>query len=488
MLSMLVLFVLIFIVFQISIATGTDARVTRNENVLEGMDLAIDSYLLQVADDLKADGESDAAAAQSQDPSAGGDAAAAGALAGATGGEGGAQAPADSREDAWAKIARTEMNGVQLRILVQDEDSKYNLLALLAADEIEAEKAVDRLARIIDYFRGGTENDVDTSTARRLAESVRDYLVRRRDQALPKPVLLTDDEDDEERGVPLTLRELVAIDAFQEEGLAEDLFRDFRDPRGKAAHSLGSFLTVWSGVTTAKSSAAASGAAASPPAGNGSSSDTGGESDASVAPDAAAGLSGADGSGADSSEASGTSVNVNTAPEAVLKALMEDGNAPFRFWDEVIRYRNEKDESIDQGDEDANAEPSVDEFGDLLEVKKFFHAVEDLAQVDGWNDLDAIVQGELKNLLSTRSHVFSIFVTARKMTGVEGDSGAVLEKDELQRQEEAGQGLTRTVRCVVWRRTQDDGSVEIVPLQRWEVLDYVPIEVLDTQEREERER
>jgi hypothetical protein len=44
----------------------------------------------------------------------------------------------------------------------------------------------------------------------------------------------------------------------------------------------------------------------------------------------------------------------------------------------------------------------------------------------------------------------------------------------------------RTVRCVVWRREGADDGVEIVPIVRWEVLDYFPFEVLDdpTERRE----
>jgi hypothetical protein len=38
--------------------------------------------------------------------------------------------------------------------------------------------------------------------------------------------------------------------------------------------------------------------------------------------------------------------------------------------------------------------------------------------------------------------------------------------------------MMRTVRCVVWRRKQGD-SVTIVPLARWEVLDYMPFVVED---------
>jgi uncharacterized membrane protein YgcG len=55
LLSLIVLFVLVAIVFQISIGTGTDARVARNDVGLSTMDLACESALLEVAEMLKAD-------------------------------------------------------------------------------------------------------------------------------------------------------------------------------------------------------------------------------------------------------------------------------------------------------------------------------------------------------------------------------------------------------------------------------------------------
>ena len=60
MLALLVLFVLVAIVFQINIATSTDARVARNEITLASMDLAIESTLLEVFETLKMDAEADA--------------------------------------------------------------------------------------------------------------------------------------------------------------------------------------------------------------------------------------------------------------------------------------------------------------------------------------------------------------------------------------------------------------------------------------------
>ena len=49
----------------------------------------------------------------------------------------------------------------------------------------------------------------------------------------------------------------------------------------------------------------------------------------------------------------------------------------------------------------------------------------------------------------------------------------------LEREEVEGQGLVMTVRSIVWRRDTGEGNVEIVPLVRWEVLDYVPYPVRD---------
>ena len=58
MLSTMVLLVLILILAQIKFSTDTGARVSRNEETLIVMDQAIESALLRVYEDLRADGES----------------------------------------------------------------------------------------------------------------------------------------------------------------------------------------------------------------------------------------------------------------------------------------------------------------------------------------------------------------------------------------------------------------------------------------------
>ena len=105
--------------------------------------------------------------------------------------------------------------------------------------------------------------------------------------------------------------------------------------------------------------------------------------------------------------------------------------------------------------------------------------------MDGWENLEPIVQGELKGLLKTQSQVFSIFVIARKPTGEE-QIEPFSRREDVEREEGDWQGLVRTVRAVVWRRVLGEGEVEIVPIVRWEVLDYVPFEVLDFPEDRQR--
>jgi hypothetical protein len=490
MLSMLVLMVLILVVFQIKIASDTDARVARNDEAITAMDLAVESALLQVFEDLKLDAENDAAAGEGgggggmSDPFSG---------AGGGGGDGGEGegSPADSKEDDWARPQRHEIGEIQLRIVIQDEESKYNVLAMLTEDEDEAEKAFERFIKMIEFARKGTRSEIDPGDARTMASEARELLTRRKDQLLPKAELLTDDEEQEDYGLPLTLREFVVLDSW-----TEDHFRDYRDEDETIVHSLGSFLTVSTALTTR--SALEQEAAADPTAGDAPPVPTEGQP---VDPsgggggDGRPGFDGADiggpegtagpgaGTGGDPGDSgqSGVAVNINTAPPAVLKALMDDRDVPPSFWDAVIEYRNteKEDESADEEEE-----PVVDEFGEEVVEMQFFDSLEKLNEVDGWMDLEPIEQGELTTLLTTQSNVFTIFVTARSATGEQTDAYAFGDKEAIQEQEEQGAGLVRTVRCMVWRRGRGDGTFDIVPLERWELIDYLPFEVQDLPEEE----
>lgn len=467
MLSFLVLIVLILIVAQISYSTKTDARVSRNEETLLAMDQTAESVLLQIYDDLAQDGSGGGGGGLG-----GGTPAAGGGNPLAGGGEG--AGPTDSHEDDWAHPQRTELNGMQVRILVQDEDSKLNLLSILTEDEEQAQRAFERLVRLLVNARAGTRYELDRGTARQMATTMLEYMKRRRDQILPRPTLVSDDPEDEDVGLPLTLREFHALDPTL---FPAHLFADFRDEDDRIVHSLGSFLTVTSCLTTASEAAGEGGSSGGGNASEGQGGAGGGGDDSGGTTTPQAGQGGAGGQQQEPATADGR-INLNTAPPAVLFSLVDDRDVPLAFWDEVLRFRNEPQEDVEDRDPE---DIPLDEFGEEIVPKQYFSSFDDIAQVRGWDHLEPIVQGELQGLLKVQSSVFSIYVTVRRPTG-EDRGDAARTREEVERQEAEGQGLVRTIRSVVWRRASDAGDAQIIPIVRWEVVDYVPYEVLDDPE------
>jgi hypothetical protein len=175
----------------------------------------------------------------------------------------------------------------------------------------------------------------------------------------------------------------------------------------------------------------------------------------------------------------GYAVNVNTAPVAVLKALFDDRDLPPRFWDRVVEYRNLEEETKPEDAQTEITDAPLDEFGDEIIERRVFDNIGELSEVDGYSELPAEIQSRLGQLLTVESRVFSIFVVARRSTAATGDmSDGFGSRQELEASEQAGDSLLRVVRSVVWRHKKD-GESEIVPLVRWEVLDYMPYEVQD---------
>ena len=147
--------------------------------------------------------------------------------------------------DAWATPQVTQIGGEDLRIFVVDEDRKFNVLNMLAEDEEEAEEALEIVTRILDNCREGTLADLDRSEASTMARAMRDHLVRRDDSLLPRPQQLSSGDGDEESqreadpdapAMPLTMREFVVLEPFQEQH-----FRDFFDQDGERVHAIDQF-------------------------------------------------------------------------------------------------------------------------------------------------------------------------------------------------------------------------------------------------------
>lgn len=435
LMAFLVLIVIIAIVYQINTVTLTDERITYNEITRAQMDLAIESVLLQTYEDLA----EDARAAQASEGEEGA-APAGGADPGAPTDPG--EPPrnpdtVDSRMDRWYTPQSTSFGDIQLRIFVRDEDSKYNVLNMLQQDEELADLALQRVSRILDYARGGTSEDITSGDAEEMARAMKGYMSERLGGDLPQPVLLTTDLENDEQVVPFTFSEFRALEVFE-----DSMFEDYFGPDDERIHAITSFLTVYTSPTV------------------------GAEEEAS-------GLPIADG---------GWGVNVNTAPFAVLTGLLDSREVPLSMWEGIRDYRNEQEDPLEdeeEGVEDVEEEPMLDEFGEEIFPTRIFDSLDELEEIYDFSALNETEKSRVTESLSVTSDVFEIVVAARISTSA--DVNQRLEFESRREQEEyfrSGEHLVRVVRSVVWRRAVDE-DVAIVPLVRWEVLDNAPLQVLD---------
>lgn len=495
LLSFVILIVLIAIVFQIRIKTMTDARVGRNDVGLTQMDDAIRSARFELFELLS--GDADASGESGGDTPDTGDMATASGAGGE--GEGEAEPAADSRKDEWAMPQRTEINGIQLRTLIEAENSKYNVLTMLVEDEEEAEEAFARVVRIIDLCREGTADDISTRDAEEMALEMKQFMAERERSNWQRPTLLTDDEEREGLVMPMSMRDFLVLEPFH-----EYQFRSYRDRDGVQVHALDQFLTVWSspglvsdlpaegaraGGTSSPSGSSGSSGGSGSTGGSGDSTGTGGdqtgeggegESGESGSTGAATGPSG--GSAGDGTTSLGYAVNVNLAPAAVLKGLFDDRDIRQRFWDDVIEYRNLEEE--EDPNAEATTEPIYDEFGEEIIERRAIESLDELEEVRSWGDLDTEQQNKVEKLLTTTSEVFTLYLTARRITAIDQGLGYASTPEEQARRDEDVRGaLMRTVRIVVWRRAGEEGT-EIVPIIPWEVLDYAPFEIKDYAEED----
>lgn len=441
LLAFLVMIVLIAIVYQIHTVTQTDARVSRNEITRAQMDEAIRSVLVQIYEDLAEDARAALAAE-------GGDAASGPAETSPGGGGGaGTEGPprnpdtVDSQMDSWYAPQSTNFGDIQIRIFVRDENSKYNILNMLHPDPEQAELAYNRVVRIIDKARGGTEQDISAPEAQEIAEEMRRYMMERRSFSdLPRPRQLTANEEDDDFELPASLAEFKML-----ESLRETHFLDSFGEDDERIHGLDAFLTIY----TSPAMGPEEGGAGAP---------TG---------------------------AGGDKVNVNTAPLAVLSALF-DQEIDYRLWDEVLAYRNEEEEPL-EGEEDEGSlddEPLLDEFGEELIQKQIFDSLDELEELRTFADLGETEKTDVRALLDVNSDVFEIVLAAR----ISSSTSAEEEEEFTSRKEQekhfrSGKHLVRVVRSVVWRREAGD-DVEIVPLVPFEVVTNPPLQVLDFPDEE----
>ncbi len=388
----------------------------------------------------------------------------AGAESGGAGGEGegeGEEDPStkcDSSRDAWFQPVGHPEGDVTTYVWVEDENRKFNLLALWSPDEKFAEFSRDRLVRLIDTLREDTEFDVPSSDAQRIVQEILEWGRRSGTEQMPKPRLKSDDEKKRELSAMLHLDDLLLLPSVN-----EDLFQD-KVLDGKVFLGLESVLTLWTSLRVdpgnpeklARLRAAAE-ARGDKPVGEAEESGTpppppaGGEEPPPPQPD---GL--------------GLLINVNTASRPVLRALFPPEKIPDRVIDAILEYRNQVDEEAMLAEQE-QATTETSDFGDIRlgsdQKKKFFETTADLEEVEEFANLpDPEVKAAFQAALTTKSEVFSIHLAAL-----------------YKRSEENRIYVLRRGRSIVLRL--DDGAdgavVPLIPYEERAFLRVMPVDLQD---------
>ena len=375
----------------------------------------------------------------------------------------------DSSRDAWFNPVAHADNDLTTYVWVEDENRKFNILALWSPDEKFAEFSRDRLSRLIDALREDSEFDIGSSDADRIVQQIVEWGRRPDLEAIPVPHLKSYDEKRREITVPLHLDELLMLPS-----MTEDLFYD-KVQDGVVYLGLESVLTVWTSLKAdpgdpeklarQRASAQARGEnvpETAPGAGEGGQSPGAGNAGA--------------GSGSGGQEApppqpdgQGIKINVNTASRPVLRALFPADKIPDRVIDAILRYRNKEDEEEAKKAEEEQKQTDVSDFGDLrLGAEKklqFFETVADLEKVEEFANLpDPEIKTAFQNALTTKSEVFSIHLATM-----------------FKRNEENRVYVLRRARSIVLRL--DDGAEgKIVPLVPFEERVGLRVQPIDLQE------
>ncbi len=419
-LSMLVVLVLACVIVSLFFTTSVNREITKHQRVHYPMVMAARGALYQTKAVLIQDLENQSMDEESAGEEGGGLEPGGGEPGGGEGGEGGAMEDStsgtDSFVDEWARpgaIAVTTSNELDVMVLVRDEDAKFNILSIVAKDEEDAEISRERLARLIDSFRENTKFDVSLATSERIVDSIVRWIEGDRDtDRFPKPLTKTGAEDEDPKQsdedlihYPLTIDELRMC-----EGLTAEILYGFRDD-GERIPGLIEYITCCSNLIFDSIPEDEEDENWDPGFGGGEEEnedppgeeeEEGDEEEEEVP---------------ESVETNSGKININTAPFAVLRSLVDENDIPNSVLEKIIEFRGKALEAWEE------MEKRDGEFGSILEEEDdedfiFTDATEVFDRVEEYFDtsfnLDKDVEAEFTSLLETKSNIFTIYISVRK--------------------------------------------------------------------------
>lgn len=414
----------------------------------------------------------------------------------------------DSRNDDWWRPMRFPLGEMEVHGFVQDENSKFNILTVFHPDEIERDAARDRFVRILDVLREDFDDDLDRREAERILEEFIEWVEGDlRDLEYPLPMrhstmLLQQlaaeaelsgtpsadepggEEGESATGEPQQVEELYLPYSLEEllllESVDEAIFYDEVRTRDRIAPGIESVFTVYTLVDFDPPSAEELGEigneSASDPLEAAQGTQTPEEeledSEESELIEPVGGLDDV----LESPAAIGTLININTTHAAVLKGMLPPEQFPPFFVEQILRYRNEVDEEAlleMEGEEREFDEVELERalFREDEKVPmRYFRNLEDLTNIEGWEDrLDPDQREAFEALIGVQSDIFSIYLWCR----------IPAEDWEQKGHYEEPPGAVLRLKAVVWRRQTEDGAKFIflepwheVARTRWRIPDY----------------
>ena len=461
-LALLVMMVLIVVVTQLRYSTEVDLGRAENvalqlqmEKLAEAAMRKAQVVLIMDLDEEQGGGEAGG------DPTGGGGLAGgpAGGMDPGMGADLGTGTVADSLDEAWAQgdipFDLGQESELEVRIYVEDEDRKLNLLVLGARDEEYREEWRERAVRALDLLREGKERDLSSTDADRILLGFEEFMRgERKLTQLEDPPLATGpfvDDRGRELFPPLSLGELTLAG-----GVDESLLYGFEMVLGQDDREwvpgLSSAFTVWSNLEF----------------------DDGGIGDPERDPDEPAPPT-TDGDAEEDEEESedpdepetpapgvnNGRINVNTAPISVLRSLIPEDELPSYAWEEYDEFRTDYLERLAEAEDDPFAIDDPFEEIDADEPVYPLETVEDLRRFESFATDNFALSEEtwlkLQSVLTVQSHVFSITVVVATQT----------EPHHYY-----------VARSVVWRRSGSEGA-EMLPVMPFERL---PVTAVDLRE------
>jgi len=522
LLTLFVILITYALVAQLTIGTSVAYQVSKNSADRVRMtraatDVAADEVLRALADDMPEAGADEAGAAADAASGLGDE----GGFTPDGQGEGDEEGEeeeddgsnSDSFNDDWSRSARITLGEMEVHSFVQDENSKFNILSCFVQDEVERELARDRFVRILDNLREDFDDDLDSREAGQILEEFVAW-VEGENRDLDMPIgqrhsaellaelaaqeSLSDSEaggeDDEEGSATFAIQELYLPFSLEEllllEHVTEEIFYDQLRRDDEIAPGIQTVFTIYTSIdfnppsneelggTDAVEGADAGGVGAGDPA----SSEADASEDSTTEDGEVDNLSDATGGLDDILEAPaalGINLNLNTMPAAVLKGLLTEEEFPSFFINAILEYRNEIDE------EAKNEQQAEDVEYDELELRrslyredepvplKYFRNLEDLAEIEGWEDrLSDDQKAVFQDLVGVQSDIFSVYLWCR----------VPAEDWEQKSHYEEPPGPILRLKAVVWRRQGEDGA-KFVFIEPWHEVTRTRWRIPDFQDR-----